>query len=311
MPARHSLTDGVFSVILFVNGFNRSGTTVMQEAVAAATGGTAFTVGDLIAHGSPPMAAALHAIVTSAAPVDRGVDRRPVTASLPEEYGWLLLDTPAGRRSTRFRPAVAAQLHRVVDSIAQRGDPVVMKNPHDFGLEAELLDSFPAAKMIVVRRNLPAVIDSSYRAMTRLAASRRYLLALTNNSRWVRFMLWADGHGASAAIVRFVTRWALRGEVLIRMRTVSRLPPDRVAFLDYDEMTADPHRGAHWASHLLDAPCLAREFGAAHSLPVSPKVAASWIDRRVDRYWADVWDRLRRDQLRRGVIVPTGTGATA
>lgn len=288
-------------MILFVSGFNRSGTTVLQESVAAATGGAPLTVRDLIQHSSPALAGRLRRIVESLTPVDRGVDSRPVTGDTPEEYGWLLLDRcPSG---PRFSTEAVPVLRKVADEITERSGTAVLKNPSDTGLEAELLNRFPDSRVIVVRRGLAAIADSSCRAMARLVTSPAYVLALAGDSRWVRFLLMMNTKPAGAALVRLGTRWALRIRLVGFLRKVDRLPVDKVAFLDYDELVADPEGGSWWASHLLDAERLGKEFRSAHSHPRSPHPPGiALIDRYLDRRWARTWDRKRREQIRRRIV---------
>jgi hypothetical protein len=291
-------------VILFVNGFNRSGTTVLQEAVAAATGGAALTVADLMRHGSPALAGRLRSIVESPEPVDRGVDRRRVAADTPEEYGWFLLDrAAAGRRSPRFEPAAAGHLRQITDAIVERSGVAVMKNPADFGQESQLLGSFPDAKVILVRRGLGAIADSSCRAVARLVRSRTYVLTLTCDSRWVRFVLWLDTTPFGPTLIKSATRWKLRLRLLSFLRTVSSLPLDRVAFLTYEELVEAPGDGSRWARHLLDSERLGKEFEEAHSHPRSPKPSRTpLVDRWLDRRWARAWAAMRAEQTRSGIL---------
>ena len=179
-------------MILFISGFNRSGTTVLLEAVAAATGGSPFTVGDLIRHGTPELAARLSALVDSPDPVDRGVDPRKVTRSTPEEYGWLLVDHKTSRSWTsRFHPSATGCLGRVADELEARSGVAVLKNPSDTSREAMLLRSFPEARVIVTRRSLSGIMDSTDRALARALTSTTYGIALTGDSRWIRFAIRA------------------------------------------------------------------------------------------------------------------------
>ena len=73
--------------LLFINGFHRSGTTVVTSAVTDAAGGVTTTVGSLAPH-IPTLDAFLNSLESGAA--DRGADRLKVTPDSPEEYGFLL-----------------------------------------------------------------------------------------------------------------------------------------------------------------------------------------------------------------------------
>ncbi|MEO3786465.1 sulfotransferase [Actinocorallia sp. B10E7] len=290
-------------MILFVSGFNRSGTTVLLEAVAAATDGEPFTVGDLIRYGSPGLAARLRALIEADEPVDRGVDARKVTSSTPEEYGWLLVDRGStARLSSRFQPEATPLLRRVAEDIIARSGVAVLKNPSDTGREDLLLRAFPEARVIVTRRALTGIYASTDRALARGAENTVYGMALTGDSRTVRAVIRIQRTKAGAAFLSVFGRWNLRLRVLGMLRRTARLPVERVAFLDYDELVRDPLRAAAWAGHLLDARRLAEEFRASHSFPPHPTPRAFALDRFLDRRWGRVWERGRREQLERGVL---------
>lgn len=290
-------------MILFISGFNRSGTTVLLEAVAAATGGSPFTVGDLIRHGTPELAARLSALVDSPDPVDRGVDPRQVTRSTPEEYGWLLVDHKTSRSWTsRFHPSATGYLARVADELEARSGVAVLKNPSDTSREAMLLRSFPEARVIVTRRSLPGIMDSTDRALTRALTSTSYGIALTGDSRWIRFAMRTYRTSLGARLFQAVGRWNLRLRLLALLYTAPRLPLDKVAFLDYDELVRDPGLGAHWAAHVLDPDELDREFHRAHTFAAHPCPPSSRLDRLLDRRWARVWAAARAEQIRRGIL---------
>jgi hypothetical protein len=99
-------------------------------------------------------------------------------------------------------------------------------------------------------------------------------------------------------------RWNLRLRLLGLLYTAPRLPLDKVAFLDYDELVEDPGLGAHWAAHVLDPEELDREFHRAHTFAAHPCPSASRLDRLLDRRWARVWARARAEQIERGILPP-------
>lgn len=290
-------------MILFVSGFNRSGTTVLLEAVAAAVDGEPFTVGDLIRYGSPGLARRLRALLEADEPVDRGVDAREVTDSTPEEYGWLLVDQGVtARLASRFHPRATPLLRKVADRLIARSGTAVLKNPSDTGREHLLLRCFPEAGVIVTRRSLAGIHASTDRALARGARSTAYGMALTGDSRIVRTAIALQRTRIGAVLLSRFGRWNLRFRVLGMLRRTARLPVERVAFLDYDELVRDPVEAASWAGHLLDAERLAKEFRTSHSFPARPAPPSSWVDRYLDRRWGEVWARGRREQLARGVI---------
>ena len=114
--------------VLFITGFNRSGTTLVTSAVTQATRGRTLTVGDLARH-MPSVQRLLTAASKHGTVTDRGVDRLPVTESTPEEYGWLL-NAVTGDFAFGTQAAQAGVLHSLVDELAGAEDAtVVLKNP--------------------------------------------------------------------------------------------------------------------------------------------------------------------------------------
>src|SRR5262249_60318617 len=91
--------------VLFITGFNRSGTTLLTSAVTQAARARTLTVGDLARH-MPSMHRFLAAASRQGTVTDRGVDRLPVSESTPEENCWLLNEATGGLSSgTRAAPA--------------------------------------------------------------------------------------------------------------------------------------------------------------------------------------------------------------
>ncbi|MCW2888397.1 MAG: sulfotransferase [Streptosporangiaceae bacterium] len=192
---------------------------------------------------------------------------------------------------------------RIADALSARSGVAVLKNPSDTGHEDELLAGFPDAQIIISRRRAAGITASSYRAMDRYITTSAYGGALRGDDFWIRLLARGLRNRLLASLVRFGTRWGLRARLTGYLRTFSRLPADRVAFLSYDELVEDPDDGARWAAHLLDAGRLSKEFRAALSAdPRTRPPESSWVDRELDRRWARVWERKRGEQLRLGVL---------
>ena len=302
--------------VLFITGFNRSGTTLLTSAVTSATQARTLTVGDLARH-MPSVRRFLATAAKHGTVIDRGVDRLPVSESTPEEYCWLLKEV-TGEFVFDAKAAQAGVLDSLVDELAGeqgtalpvRSRTVVLKNPWDTGRERLLLDHFASACVIVIRRDLSAIEDSQNRAMNRMATSSRYPRALIG-----------DPHGRAemlGALLNPVARKRLVGDFRQRVRrtairlgrSASKLPLDRVAFLSYDELRADPIAGASWAAHLLDPGALAAEIAAQTFGDYNQTSTSSWTARAIDWYWARAWRRARARQVKAGILAapkrPTG-----
>jgi hypothetical protein len=292
--------------VIFVNGFNRSGTTLVTAAVTDATQATTLTVGDLARH-LPSLAKFLTVARKRSTPPDRGVDRLPVTESTPEEYGWLL-HARTGEFGFGEQAAESGVLRALVDELA--GDHpdavVVLKNPWDTGRERLLLDHVDGAQVLLVRRRIGAIEDSVARAWERLASSTGYLRALMNDRRRAaELVARLINPQARQELVRDARR-KTRREAVRLARGAAGLPLDRVAFLSYDELREDPQAGAAWAAHLVDPVALGKAI-AAHTFPEYNRAGrGGWVVRAIDRYWARAWRRARARQLKAGILPRPG-----
>jgi hypothetical protein len=289
--------------ILFVNGFNRSGTTLVTAAVTDATRATTLTVGHLARH-LPSVDRFLTAARKRAIAPDRGVDRLPVNESTPEEYGWLL-HARTGEFASGPQAAQSGILRTLVDELAPDGDAVVvLKNPWDTGQEQLLLDHFAGSQVLLVRRQLSAIEDSVERAWTRTATSTGYLRALMSDRRRAAELIARILNPEARQDLVRGTRRKTRLDVLRLARGVSKLPLDRIAFLSYDELRDDPRAGAAWAAHVLDPEAFGQAIAALTFPEYNRPNPGSWVVRAIDRYWAQAWRRARAKQIRAGILTP-------
>jgi hypothetical protein len=89
-------------------------------------------------------------------------------------------------------------------------------------------------------------------------------------------------------------------------RSASKLPLDRVAFLSYDELRADPYAGASWAAHIVDPGALGEAI-AEQTFPEYNRASTrSLTAGLIDWYWARAWRRARARQVKAGVLAVPG-----
>jgi hypothetical protein len=287
--------------VLFINGFHRSGTTVMTSAITEAVGGVTTTVGHLARH-IPTLEAFLDSL-DSDGDVDRGVDRLAVTATTAEEYGFLLYHR-TGKHALYGHPDGVGLLRGHIAELAQESPAttIVLKNPWEMGREARMLADFPGSSVLILRRRIADIERSMERALLRAGSSDAYPRALGGDgegnhrlagilaSRWQR-----------AALLK-VLRLILRRRAWRLARSVRALPLDRVALLSYDELRTDPRTGSAWAAHLVDAGELAEAFTRHAFAERSTPAAGTLVHRAIDRRWARAWDDVRAAQIRAGVL---------
>lgn len=289
--------------VIFVNGFNRSGTTLVTAAVTEATQGTTLTVAHLARH-LPGVDRFLKAAGKRATAPDRGVDRLPVDGSMPEEYGWLL---HAKTGEFGFRADAADILRALVSELADGRDDrvVVLKNPWDTGREQLLLDHVDGSRVLLVRRDLAAIEDSVSRAMERIATASGYTRALmmSDRRRAAEFMAQILNPEARQELIR-ETQGKIRQDAIRLAESVSKLPLDRVALLSYDELRDDPKAGAAWAAHLIDPDGFGRAVAALTFPEYNRATQGSEEIRAIDDRWARAWQRTRAAQVEAGILPP-------
>ena len=294
--------------VLFVNGFHRSGTTLLTSAVTEAVGGVTTTVGHLARH-IPTLDAFMTALAaqngSAQGGADRGVDRLQVTLATAEEYGFLL-QKKTGKQALYGHQDNLTHLREHVDELAEESPSgvVVLKNPWETGRERRLLADFPQARVILLRRRVADIERSMASALTHAEGSRGYGQALTgdrsSNPRVDRTLASPRRRRILLALIRLVLRRRIRR----LLRTVRSLPPDRVAFVTYDELRGDPATGAAWAAHLLDPDALAKAFTRQAFTETKEPAPSGRMADALDRRWGKAWDRARAAQVRAGVLAP-------
>lgn len=292
--------------VLFITGFNRSGTTLVTSAATKAANAETLTVGDLARH-MPSVDRFLTSARKQATVPDRGVDRLPVSESTPEEYGWLLNAT-TGDFAFGAKASESGVLRDLVDELASDSEAgvVVLKNPWDTGQERLLLDAFDGSAVLLVRRQLGAIEDSVARAWERMATSNRYLRALIGDRRQAAQTLGMILDPKARERMVSDTRQKTRRDAMRLARGVARLPLDRVAFLSYDELRKDPVAGAAWAAHLLDPQAFGQAVAALTFPEYNSVSSGSLVTRAIDLRWALAWRRVRAKQVRAGIVRPPG-----
>jgi hypothetical protein len=285
--------------LLFINGFHRSGTTVLTSAVTEAVGGVTTTVGSLARH-IPTLDALLR--TQQAAGVDRGVDRLEITPQTAEEYGFLLNYRTGTHAVYGHRDGLPLLREHISELAAESpGAPIVLKNPWEVGREAQLLADFGHARIIILRRRLADIERSIERALLRSRFSE-YSRALDGDSDDYKRLLRFLGSRWKRPLLLNAQRLGLRWHVRRLAASVLELPLARVAFLSYDELRADPRAGAAWAAHLLDPEALAEAFTKQAFAERGAPARSSLVHRALDRRWRDAWRRARAAQIRAGIL---------
>jgi hypothetical protein len=300
-PGRRASAEMPEPRLLFVNGFHRSGTTVMTSAVTDAIGGTTTTVG-VLGRSIPTLGAFLDTHVEGT--VDRGADHLHITAQTAEEYGFLLAHR-TGTKALYGHPDGLALLREHVAELAADapGRAIVLKNPWEVGHEAKLLTDFPTARIIILRRRIADIERSMGKALVR-ASSSAYSRALESDSDQFRRLEKQLASRWRRRLLLRGLRLTVRGQAYRLCTSVRSLAPDRVAFLSYDELRADAANGAAWAAHVIDPDALAEAFSRHAFTERGTHVASTPMQRALDRRWRRTWREMRAIQVETGLLRP-------
>lgn len=234
---------------VFILGFWRSGTTVLHELIAAATRWTTpqtwqcFHPSTCFLTGPPAREAA----------ADRPMDRGRIATLGPQEdeFALLLLGEPSAYRGfiDPRRLGECAQLTREPDAdelarwqtflrgIASRpahtATPLLLKSPgHTFRLPC-LRTLFPRARFIWIGRDSGEVLASNVRMWRAMME---------------RYALWAE---PADALDRFLLE-ALDTCAAMLERCLDEMPAERLLWIDFAELTAEPRRTLASALRFLE-----------------------------------------------------------
>jgi hypothetical protein len=291
--------------LLFINGFHRSGTTVMTSAVTEAIGGVTTTV-EVLARHIPTLDAFVGTLSPGGA--DRGADRLQVTPQTAEEYGFLLQHR-TGKQALYGHPNGLPLLREHIAELAAEAPhaTVVLKNPWEVGHEAQMLADFPDARIIILRRRLADIERSVDKALLR-ASSSAYFRALDGDSEHYHRLQRLLASPRKRPLLLWVLRLVGRRRAWRLADSVRKLPIDRVAFLSYDELRADPEAGAAWGAHLVDPDALAEAFTKHAFAERDAPAHSSTVQRVLDLRWRRAWEQVRAAQRRAGVVAPPTRG---
>jgi hypothetical protein len=166
-----------------------------------------------------------------------------ISADFPEEYGFGLSDGWSQRLSPTTLPRFL-ELCRKVQYISGEDQPLLLKNPWDYGNFLYLAETFPEARFVFIHRSPIRVIGSLLRSMRSLLRERNEYHALLAGSydrlmrsparRRIAWWIFRSSLGT-----RIVGRQVARAANYF-VRNIHRLNSDRYVCIRYEDLCRDP-----------------------------------------------------------------------
>jgi hypothetical protein len=180
----------------------------------------------------------------SAGQSNRIIDEVPVSADLPEEYGFLIDSNSRPKVMARTLP-LFVQMCKKVQFVSDPAKPLLLKNPWDYLNIAYLKATFPRAEFIFLHRDPVRLVDSQLRAIRSLLGERSPYAALL--SAWYRRLhertwrlgltrsLFSPRHGLGFRI----TQRHVRRATSYFLDVVRNLESDDYIDIRYEDLCAD------------------------------------------------------------------------
>ncbi len=266
------LLEGIRPRPVFILGLHRSGTTFLDQRLAAGLPVAPLTVLGVVRydrlldlHDSGALGEAGRALDETFrgwGMDTRRIDEVALSHDMPEEYGWILRRRAGSFRVNRRTAPVLDEICRKLHRIHPEASAVLLKNPWDAGRGARLLAIFPEARFIVIRRDPVAIVNSQFRVARYFGGTRDRFIELLFRGipfgrTWLRVQRVVRRAGgpllhariALARILRDVARETERLEASWRA-----LPEPRRMAVDYESLVRDPDEVLARAGAFLGLP---------------------------------------------------------
>lgn len=207
----------------------------------------------------------------------RGIDDVPLSAAMPEEYGWVLRRLTGSFRTRPATMPLVDEICRRLQYLSPNAAGVLQKNPWDTGRVAVLQAGFPEARFLFLQRDPVAIANSQLRvaryfgqtadpyadALFRGIPLGRSWLRLQRTAR--RFVGSRPYHGLALRrilidvpreLARLEASWAL-------------VPKDRRLALEYRSLVRDPLGAVEKTAAFLGL-AMKEDFALAEPKPRDP-----------------------------------------
>jgi hypothetical protein len=172
------LLDGVEFQPVFLLGDHRSGTTLLYRLLTNSGAFHSVTAYHLIRYerlltdhlsgAAEESRHQLDALFHSLGLTTRRIDHTPLSADLPEEYGFFLLRATRRSKITRRNVSRFVEFCRKIQFISPGQHPLLLKNPWDYPNFLFLRAAFPTARFIFIHRDPYHVLNSQIKAAREL-----------------------------------------------------------------------------------------------------------------------------------------------
>ena len=259
----HSLDESYLPLLkdihftpIFILGNHRSGTTLLYKLLAATQCFNFVTAYHVIKYNEilfnhvnrrqDRAKEELRELFKSLDLNNRSFDDVAVVPDLPEEYGFILINTRYQPKLSPKNLPVFIELCKKIQFVSAPGRPLLIKNPWDYPNFIYVKSAFPEAKFIFIHRNPIHVINSQLRALRPMLAirgaytallSQRYAKLFDNPAKLFVARLLFSSHfnlGVRVFTIRFV--WITN----YFLKNIGSLPKTDYISVRYEDLCENP-----------------------------------------------------------------------
>jgi len=190
----------------------------------------------------------------------RNIDEVRVTDTMVEEYGWLLHSQNRSFHTNKGNAPFLREICQKLQFLHPETSAVLLKNPWDTGYVKELLEYFPEARFIFIKRDPLPVLDSFIKAtLTLLTGAQPFKEMLFLNSRTlfvadylVRLSKTIAPSRTFLRIFRSILSNMVIKDIERYNHSKASIPLNTMVELTYETFIIDPSRYLEEISSFLD-----------------------------------------------------------
>jgi hypothetical protein len=193
---------------------------------------------------------------------NRGIDKFPVGPEGLEEYAFILRKHSAKWGFDRANTALFDEMLRKLSALQPEAQALLLKNPHDLAAGSALLERYPDAKLVFIRRDPVRVLNSQFRnSFLYREKPEPYLEMLLAGIPLWRFnfnlMRTLDAVLPDALYQQILVqglRLSIADQLRRHYKDLPKLPQDSYVEVKYEDLIADPMPSLKRIQNLIGLP---------------------------------------------------------